>query len=239
MMSKHRKIFAALAWMAVAAPAAQADWLVTQEGARLETKGPWTVRGKLVVFTMPDGTLSSLRLEHVDLEASKRAEQEIRQDRERAAAPVEKPKRKSIVSLTDKDFAKAAPAVAASPEAEALANADPAAAPAAGAGTLEVVDWARSEDDGVRGIRLVGKVRNGTANQAAGVSVIAMLFDESGTMIGQVPAELDTNLLQAGESASFVVNSEDTFSFAGVKFQVRGAPMRSQPAPAAQPGSQP
>jgi hypothetical protein len=156
--------------------------------------------------------------------------------------------------LTDKDFTKVVPptvAPAESAEAEAIANANPAAAPRAGAsgtagtpgtaaaGALEVVDWARSEDDGVQGIRLVGQVRNGTASQVAGVTVTAMLFDESGTLIGQIPAQVEADLIQPGESASFVVNAEDTFSFAGVKFQVRGAPMRGQAATAVQlPGSQ-
>src|SRR5690606_37601777 len=155
-------------------PEARADWLVTREGARLETKGPWTVRGKLVVFTLPDGTLSSVRLDQVDLEASRRAEEELRQERQRAAAPAEKPKRKSVVSLTDRDFKKAGPlvdpAAAAGEEGQtASASSAPAAGGAAASG-LEVVDWERAEaTDGLAGVRLLGKVRNGGANPAAGV----------------------------------------------------------------------
>jgi len=38
--------------LALALPAAaRADWLVTTEGGRVETRGPWEVKGKLVVFT--------------------------------------------------------------------------------------------------------------------------------------------------------------------------------------------
>ena len=40
----------ALAAAMLAAPA-QADWLVMTDGTRVETDGPWTERGKLVVFT--------------------------------------------------------------------------------------------------------------------------------------------------------------------------------------------
>ena len=41
-----------------AAPAA-ADWLVTRDGGRVETKGPWKVKGKLVVFTRAAETAAS------------------------------------------------------------------------------------------------------------------------------------------------------------------------------------
>ncbi|HET9767963.1 MAG TPA: hypothetical protein VFS60_13995, partial [Thermoanaerobaculia bacterium] len=51
---------AALAAAAAAAPAA-ADWLVMRDGSRVETKGAWEVRGTLVVLTLPNGTLSSVR----------------------------------------------------------------------------------------------------------------------------------------------------------------------------------
>ena len=47
-----------------------ADWLVTRDGTRIETEGLWSMQGKLVVFELPDGTLSSLRL---SLVASDRA----------------------------------------------------------------------------------------------------------------------------------------------------------------------
>lgn len=55
------------------AATAQADWLVLQNGERLETRGTWTVKGKQIVYTAPDKSLRSLRLSEVDLEASHRA----------------------------------------------------------------------------------------------------------------------------------------------------------------------
>ena len=51
----------ALAGALFVAPAS-ADWLVTLDGDRIETQGPWSIQGKLVVFTSPGGGLSSLRL---------------------------------------------------------------------------------------------------------------------------------------------------------------------------------
>ncbi|RMH15898.1 MAG: hypothetical protein D6696_19500, partial [Acidobacteria bacterium] len=57
---------------ALAGPTA-ADYLVTRGGERIETRGPWTVKGRMVIFTDARGTLSSLRLEEVDLAASEEA----------------------------------------------------------------------------------------------------------------------------------------------------------------------
>lgn len=48
-----------------------ADWLVPKDGAPFEIQGTWTVKGRMVVFTLPNGTLSSIRLSEVDLDASK------------------------------------------------------------------------------------------------------------------------------------------------------------------------
>ncbi len=63
---------------------AQADWLVLLSGVRVETKGQWTIKGKLVVYTSLDKTLRSIRLSEVDVEASTRAS---------ATEPASKPKR--------------------------------------------------------------------------------------------------------------------------------------------------
>src|SRR5262245_62955767 len=96
-------VTAALLALAAAAPAA-ADWLVPRQGnGRVETKGPWQVKGKLVVFTLPDGKLSSLRLSEVDLDASGRATDEAAAAaRATPAAPAPAPRpREAKVVLTD------------------------------------------------------------------------------------------------------------------------------------------
>ena len=49
-----------LAVLSTAGPL-QADWLVTRDGARIETKGAWKVDGRRVLFTVPNGTLSMIR----------------------------------------------------------------------------------------------------------------------------------------------------------------------------------
>lgn len=64
-----------IVWTAcgLAAAAANADWLVTRAGERVETEGPWEVRGRMVVFTNVDGVLASIRLSEIDLDASRAA----------------------------------------------------------------------------------------------------------------------------------------------------------------------
>ncbi len=79
-----------LLFLVLLAPAVAADWLVTQEGARVETKGPWKVKGRTVVFTSSKGRLSSMRLAEVDLDASAAATEEaVRSAHARAAAETE------------------------------------------------------------------------------------------------------------------------------------------------------
>lgn len=50
--------------------ASSADWLLTVDGQRIETLGPWEVEGDRIVFTLPNGTLTSVRAEEIDLPAS-------------------------------------------------------------------------------------------------------------------------------------------------------------------------
>jgi len=55
---------------------AYADWLVTQAGERIETRGGWQIKGRMVVFTGTNGTLQSLRSADIDLDASNAATEE-------------------------------------------------------------------------------------------------------------------------------------------------------------------
>ena len=77
---------AVLATLASTVGPAKADWLITREGARVETQGAWKVKGKLVVFETADGKLSSLRVADVDLDASRRATEEAVAAQAQAAA---------------------------------------------------------------------------------------------------------------------------------------------------------
>lgn len=52
---------------------AAADWLVTVDGRRIETQGPWQIKGKAVLFTQTDGRIDQLPRNYIDFEASERA----------------------------------------------------------------------------------------------------------------------------------------------------------------------
>ncbi|KAB2962235.1 MAG: hypothetical protein F9K16_09660, partial [Thermoanaerobaculia bacterium] len=69
MRGLRSSLLAAAALVAAAGPAA-ADWLVMKDGSRLETRGAWKVDGRRVVFNLPNGTLSAIRADEIDLDAS-------------------------------------------------------------------------------------------------------------------------------------------------------------------------
>jgi hypothetical protein len=72
----RRRIVLWIVSLAVSSAAVSADVLVARDGLRIETKGPWKVKGRVVVFTTSDGSLSSMRVSELDLEASEAATRE-------------------------------------------------------------------------------------------------------------------------------------------------------------------
>lgn len=110
---------ASAALFALSSPAA-GDWLVMADGTRVETRGPWEVKGKLVVFTRPAGGLASLRLAEVDLEASREATSAAAaaaaggESRAQEAPPPKAP----VLVITDADVGGVDPATLAARRAE-------------------------------------------------------------------------------------------------------------------------
>ncbi len=97
-----RRTLCCFAVIGMLAVASHADWLVTQDGERIETKGGWQVKGRMVVFTRPEGTLSSLRLSEVDLDASREATIRAAEAASRPAASAPAlPRRPARVITTD------------------------------------------------------------------------------------------------------------------------------------------
>ena len=47
------------------------DWLVTHQGERIETQGPWRIEQEAVVFTAPNGNLQSLAISEIDFRRSR------------------------------------------------------------------------------------------------------------------------------------------------------------------------
>ncbi|MEM6797523.1 MAG: FxLYD domain-containing protein, partial [Acidobacteriota bacterium] len=194
--------------LAGAAPAALADILVTQDGARIETKGPWKVEGRRVVFTMPNGTLSVLRASDVDLEASEEATRQALAPPAppEAADAEETPKPEPVLVLTNKDIPQAAPENDGTPRPEVLpsiANREP----------VQVVAWKRVDTDS--GIELRGTVRNTGRDLAANVTIRAEVKDEEGEILGTGNAFLGNASLVSGRSTTFRIVLPEVSDFAG------------------------
>jgi len=229
---------AALAAAASPAPPAAADWLVTRAGGRIETRGSWQVKGKLVVFTLPDGSLASLRLSEVDLAASRE------QAKAAAAAPkkAEAPARKRI-SVTDKDLRHAAPADDAAAPAADGAKADKAAPGGKDAkdrkdgqdkeSGLVVASWERADVAGHAVVR--GRVRNDGKAAATDLSLTIHLFDDAGTRLATTQGELSATMLMPGQEAVFTADFPDVATFASVKFEPKSNRLAVEAQPKASP----
>jgi hypothetical protein len=210
---------------ALAGPdAARADWIVTRQGQRIETSGAWQEKGKLVIFHLADGKLSSLRLSDVDLEASRTATRQAKEAP--VAAPVQqpvKPRKPSVAKLTDKDFQH--PAAAPAERAEDKSAGAPDKKPPG----VAVANWERgkAEDDGH--VLITGTVRNPTSAQATSVTVAIRLFDETGKQIAQGEAVMTSSVIPAGGSAGFRADFAGVFSFAAAKLDARSFNLTTKP----------
>lgn len=224
-------------WMAAAMPAV-ADWLVTRDGGKVETQGAWKVQGKRVVFTAKDGTLASLRLTEVDLDASRQATTAAEHAKEERAAQAPAPPKKSVRVLTDKDFPKSTPPApegtdpAAAPAAGSTGESNPAAPPASSA--IQVASWKQERDAEHDLMKISGVVRNAGPDLATGVQVTIRLFDDGGEVLATQQASLDTRTLQPGQGTSFQAELPGINGFASAKFDARSVPLVRRPAPQTQ-----
>ena len=225
-MTQHNRPTAAAlaaALLALAVVPAAADWLVTREGGRVETKGSWQTKGKLVVFTLPDGKLSSLRVSEVDLDASRHATEEAAAALAAPAPPAQPQKpREAKVVLTDESFRRTAPPPPAAPGDEGKDEKKKGEAAPPEAGKIVVASWERLSAPGNGSVVIAGMVRNEAPDEATGVVVTVLLYDETGKLLISGDAVLGSTVLPAGQSGSFRAEFPDVFSFAAVKFDARG-----------------
>jgi hypothetical protein len=239
MNRRHALAAAAMAAtvLLVALPAA-ADWLVTRDGARLETEGSWELRGKLVVFTA-DGRLSSLSLDEVDLEASRELTAQQAQESQvppEAAEPPAEPKPKAVMVITEKDLPpRRRPAGAETPSSGQTP-------PEGGAGGQQAITTPRSvltvpewqiTDESTEGIVLAGRLANPTEDAATAISLGVMLFDDLGKEVGRRYASLETEALAPGSTTGWSVVFPGIYTFTSVRFEPEAIRLRSTPEPAA------
>jgi hypothetical protein len=196
---------------------AASHWVVTTDGERIETRGPWRIDGRRVLFVAANGSLVSIRVDQVDLEASREASAP-----ERAGEDADTPKKplppradppKARLVLTEEDLppmTNPAPATA-----EPAAEGAGAAAAGAAAG-LTVLEWRNAAADG-EPLQIFGTVRNDGPRPNDSVSVVVTVFDEAGNQLASQAAVLQTTSLQANQSTGFRVAFPDVTEFERVE----------------------
>lgn len=231
---------AALTAVAAAAPRAAADWLMTVDGQRLEIQGSWEVDGRRVLFTLPNGTLGSLPLDEIDLEASERltaaaaAPEPVEEAPEEPVTPV--------MVITDADVARVErPATAAdgsdarnaAPPAgdEAATDGDTAGddtageddtAPAAAAssGPIEVMEWSELLNVESLQLELFGTLRNASSEVASNIELTVRLFDDAESQLAANRAAVNVRTLAPGASTPFRVVFPGVKRFAAATFEI-------------------
>lgn len=226
-MTRRTMVLILGAAVLAAAPLA-ADVLVLRNGSRVETKGGWAVKGKLVVFTQANGRLASLRADEVDLTASAEATAEVK-----APPPPPPPPKQAVVVLTDDDVAHISPAQAAVDAQEKKDDDDDAEAKQAP--TLRVRDWEKGEL--VEGMEVTGTLANETPDTAANLSVRVIVFDDKGKQIGRTAATVGNTVLPPGATTSFRAVFPAVDAFSAVKFESDATFFKTAPADA--PGGPP
>jgi hypothetical protein len=214
--------------LAVFAVPAAADWLVTREGGRVETRGAWKIKGKQVVFTRADGQLASLRVADVDWAASEQATGKAKEAPPPEPAPVAEEKKESRWVLTDSDFERRARPVAPK-EAEkppAVEEIDAAGRPAV---SVVVETWDRRNHPD--GLEIFGTLRNPGNEIAAEIGVTVRLYDETGALLATSEGRVATPALAPETRAGFRATFPGVFTYADAKLEVRGYGMRIKAAP--------
>jgi len=212
--------------IALAIAPAGADWLVMKDGSTLETKGPWKVDGRRVVFTQPNGTLSAIRAEEVDLDGSAAETARVVEAATKPPAPPPPaPLKEPIMVLTEKDFppvVEGAPA----PSAEGAAAGTETAASASG---LQVATWQKVQSGGGDGVEVFGTIRNSGTTSVTSPTIMVMIYSDDGGLLATNDGTVNAAAIPPGGSANFRVAFPGLPDFASARFDVQGRSFQSRP----------
>jgi hypothetical protein len=220
---------------------ATADVLVLNDGSRVETEGPWEVRGQLVVFHLPKGALSSVRLDSVDLEASREATEEAARPKE---APKEIAVKAPVAVLTDSDVGHVRDENLPSPDtilntpAEEAETEIPAGEDEVAGGGLRVTTWEEEIPDH-GGVLIRGELTNASSALTTGVRVTVVLLDSAGEVLGSQEARVERQTLKPGVSTSFSADLPGVISFTEARFDIGGIPLQYSSEPGTPDSDQP
>ncbi len=209
----------------LAAPSAQADWVVTRDGALIETRGAWRVEGKKVLFTLPNGTLSSLRLDQVDLDRSAFETERARSALQAALAPPPPPRREPVLRLTEKEIPPVPVDEEGMPTGQEPAKSTESASSSA---SVAVTNWERSELPTGDGLELFGTIRNETQASVTSPRMFVALYGEDGRLLATGDGQINAVALPPGGTAQFRAVFPGVYDFASVKFDVQGMPFATR-----------
>ena len=213
-------VFAALFAAHFTSQSAAADWLVTRDGGRVETKGEWRVEGRRVLFTLPNGTLSAMRVSEVDLDASRAATEEAKQPPKPDEVAVEEPKPEPVLVLTNKDIPRAV-------DNSAAEYGDDRGATSSGP-ALRVIEW--NEEPGDGGVRVIGRLENGTDQSHSGIGLRVEVRNDDGEVLATSSATVTRETLIAGGITAFEARFPGYSELPGQPtFVVTSREMRSAP----------
>lgn len=211
----------------LAAVPARGDWLVTTDGSVIETRGGWEVKGRVILFHTANGTFSSMRLDTIDLEASKaRTEAAEARDARNQPEPPAAPAPKAKFVLTDDDVAHVDPGSIPDPRTDPADEGVSAEEAPEGEFTtaeenpLEVTNWNAVLASQADGVTIAGVLRNPSDLHAADIKVKVTILDLSGEVIGEGPATLAVQALGPGEQSSFRALFSRVFSVGDARFEV-------------------
>lgn len=190
-----------------------ADWLVTTDGGRIETKGPWRVEGRRVLYTTPGGTLAAVRLSAVDLDASAVATAQAKEERTEVK-DVSPSTEKPVLVLKGRDVPRSLASVSRSSDSAEAADSDN------DSGGVEVTRWDDVTPAGEE-VRIRGEVKNGTPDQLTTVNIQVTLYDESGNSIAKRVTSPQVKTMGPGESAPFEISFPDVYYMSAVRFSVQ------------------
>jgi len=235
-------LLAVWALFALTGPLA-ADWIVTRDGAIIETRGEWAVQGRIIVFTMKNGALSSLPVTDVDLDGS--AAYTVEQRRPKALE-VEPKAPEAVAVLTDDDVGHVNLSSILSESGDVIQD-DLGAAlgetaedegggeqPATESASSEppnviVRSWAdRGREDG--GTEVTGTLVNQSENPVNHVELTVDLLDKDGELVSSVAASVGTPFLRAGQETTFTAAFPMVVTFTDFRFKVEGTVIQLGPA---------
>ena len=200
----------ALGLLSAFAGSASADWLVLKDGSRLETKGGWQNRGRLIVFERSTGGLASMRADEIDFEKSQEATAASLRPAPPAPTAAPAALRAPVLVLTDDNVPKAIPAE----------EADPGATSAAGNMTIRVTNWDRLDSD--NGIEVAGVLRNESDGVAERITVRVVALDDQRQVIGSAGANVAIGELGPGQTSSFRALLAGFKKVGGLRFETSG-----------------